>query len=232
MKRLVCCVVTGVFLGSFYAMSVVAQDKPIPPPPKVRVSSKELYSLHPLYVHAKVESVDESVPVRYEIGGRLYRRWGYPAIIQTSERIGSEPMAGRLEVVVPGYTIERGPVRLDRHEKHEKFHLLKAGAVVYIALDYHADGYWLVQKVLNRHDFAELKAIAERVALTGSDDTIGVKKFVYQLHMNPLQKAYFAVRNKVLSGEMTQEELYQQFTPEMIAEANSPNNADLVLGKE
>lgn len=232
MKGIVPCTSLVICLGVLFAMSGLAQNRALPPPPKVREISKALYPEYQLYAHVKIVSVDDTAPVRYEIGGREYRRWGYPARFAPLEIVGSLPLSLEMEAVIPGYTIKMGPRRDEWHEVKNKFTQLKAGTEAFLAMAHHADGYWVVAKVLNRHDFAEVQAIGERVALTGKDDTIGVRKSSFQLHMNPLQKAYLAATQKVREGVMTQEELSQQFTPEMIEEANSPNNAELVLGKE
>jgi len=235
MKRWILYIGMGMLLGPLCSMPGMAQDQPIPPPPKVRKASKELYPLHPLFVQAKVLAVDTNVPVRYEVGGREYRRWGYPARLQILEVVSSVQVDSGLDVVIPGYTIRKGsggPRRWESWEESHHFTRVTPGATEYLALDSHTNGYWLVKKVLNRHDFAEMKKIGERVELTGRDDTIGVKGSSFRLHMNPLQKAYYAAANQVREGEMTQEELEQQFTPEMIQEVYDPNNAELVLGRK
>ncbi len=232
MKPVGRCLLTGVVFLLLGNMGEAADQQSIPPPPKVRAKSQELYSLHPLFIQAKVISVDTNISIKYEIGGRQYRRWGYPATIRILDQTGHIWSKPELDVVFPGYTIQKGPRRSEWHEKKNKFLQLTPEAEAYLALTRHADGYWLVAKVLNRHDFAEVKTIAERVALMGEDDTIGVKKWVYQLHMNPLQTAYKEAKKKVRNGEMTEEELDQQFTPEMRQAIADPNNAELVLGKE
>lgn len=209
-----------------------ADQQAIPPPPKVRAKSQELYSLHPLFILAKVISVDTKIPIKYEIGGRQYRRWGYPATVRILEQTGNIWSKPELDVVIPGYTIQKGPRRSVWHEKKHNFTQLTPEAEAYLALTRHADGYWLVAEVLNRHDFAEVKAIGERVALTGRDDTIGVRKSSFRLQMNPLQQAYLEAEKKVRARELTEEEFERQFTPEMQQAVFDPNNAELVLGRE
>ncbi|MGI6599054.1 MAG: hypothetical protein ACOX3F_05045 [Kiritimatiellia bacterium] len=209
-----------------------ADQQSIPPPPKVRAKSQELYSLHPLCIQAKVIFVDTNNPIKYEIGGRQYRRWGYPATVRILEQTGNIWSKPELDVVIPGYTIQKGPRRSEWHEKKNNFTQLTPEAEAYLALTRHADGYWLVAAVLNRHDFAELKTIGERVALTGRDDTIGVRKSSFRLQMNPMQQAYMAAEKQVRAGEMTAAEFDRQFTPEMRQAVFDPNNADLVLGRE
>ena len=218
--------------GLLYAVSGIVYSQPLPPPPKVRQQSKALYPRYPAYVHAKMEALDETEPIRYEIGGKEYRRWGYMATFQVLSQVSVEDIGQSLKAVLPAYTIRYGPTRTDRYEQKRNFHKVTVGTEAYWALTRHADGYWLVAEVLNRHDFAELKTIGERVTLTGRDDTIWVRRSSFRLHMNPLQQAYMAAEKKVRAGEMTQEEFDRQFTPEMQRAVFDPDNADLMLGKE
>jgi hypothetical protein len=221
------------FLGGMLcAVSGIAHSQSLPLPPKVREKTKALYPLYTVYVHAKMEEVDKAVPIRYEVGGEEYRRWGYMALFQVLDRTGIEDIGQLLKAVLPAYTILYGPTRTDGYEQKRKFHKAALGAEAYLALTRHVDGYWLVAAVLNRHDFAELKTIGERVALTGRDDTIGVRKTSFRLQMNPRQQAYMAAEKQVRAGEMTAAEFDRQFTPEMRQAVFDPNNADLVLGRE
>ena len=236
-KRMIFVVVlSGWILGE-----VLAQPDAIPPPPRVRVKSQELYRQHEAFVKCRVEAIDEADPVRYAfldatyerteealIIGEAWRKWGYwirGPVLDVAKPLG---VAGEWRLVLPAYTVYRGPVRQPARIRQK----VKAGQEADLALKWNTNGYWIVEKVLNRHDFAELKMIGERVALTGTDDTIGVKKSSFQLHMNPLQTAYYAARKKVTEGQMTEQELRQQFTEEMIEAVYHPNNAELVLGKE
>ena len=218
-----------------------AGPEEIPPPPRVRAKSQELYRQHEAFVKFQVNFIDEQNPVRYAfldatyvhteealLIGDAWRKWGYRLQGQVLDVAKPFELSGEWKLVLPAYKITRGPRRWD--DKILK--KVKVRSEAYLALKRHPEGYWLVQEVLNRHDFSELKAIGERVALTGKDDTIGVKKSSFRLHMNPMQAAYLEAEKKVRAGEMTEEELAQQFTQEMIQAVYDPNNAELVLGKE
>jgi hypothetical protein len=228
-------------LGGWILGEALAQPGAIPPPPRVRVKSQELYRQHEAFMKVQVDALDTNNPVRYAfldatytrteealLIGEAWRKWGHwirGSVLDVAKPMGADE---EWRLVLPAYTVYRGPDRRPARIRQN----VKAGRDFHLALKWNTNGYWIVEKALNRHDFAELKMIGERVALTGKDDTIGVRKSCFQLHMNPLQTAYYAARKKVTAGQMTEQELRQQFTEEMIEAVYHPNNADLVLGKE
>ena len=240
-SRLIRWVFLGSLLNGMAFGSALAGPDEFQPPPRVRAKSQELYRQYEAFVKLQVDSIDEQHPVRYAfldatyvqteealLVGDAWRKWGYWLQGQVLDVEKLIKVSGEWKLVLPAFKVTRGPRRWD----DKMLKKVKARSEAYLALTRHPDGYWLVQEVLNRHDFAELKAIGERVALTGKDDTIGVKKSSFRLQMNPMQVAYLEAEKKVRAGEMTEEELARQFTQEMIQAVYDPNNAELVLGKE
>ena len=247
MKRNRILVLSGVLLFSSAVIRewgggmVFAQAPAVFPPPRVRVVSQELFRQYDAFAKVQVDGIETNKPIRYAfldatyeqtedalIIGDAWRKWGYWILGPILDSVHIAYQNENQRILLPAYEITRGPRRWDDLLLQK----VKVGRVTCLALTRHADGYWLVAKVLNRHDFAEVSAIAERVALTGRDDTIGVKRSSFRLQMNPMQQAYLNAEKQVRAGEMTEEEFHRQFTPEMRRAVFDPNNADLVLGKE
>lgn len=88
-------------------------------PAQGRQQSKALYPRYPAYVHAKMEALDETEPIRYEIGGKEYRRWGYMATFQVLSQVSVEDIGQSLKAVLPAYTIRYDPPEQTDTSKRE-----------------------------------------------------------------------------------------------------------------